>query len=221
MRNEILIPSAIAPNIYFRGPMGDPDPSDFIHQETNQIPFKQSAVDLSSWNTKTLFRNWPKMPKGWRNWFHRVSKKKGGDWELYDLNQCLTLSLFGMERNDSLLISTSYFWSNALNAFVFGHGPMTITLAEVYMLIGLRITRSMQPYEYLSARSKKLAKISDCTGWASYILNHIGDKSNVSEREYVAFLNMWLERFIFCGSSCGKDISLGKYLLGAGYHLMY
>ena len=121
MRNEILIPSAIFPNIYFLGPMGDPDPSNFIRQETNQIPFKQSVVDLSSWNTKTLFRNWPKMPKGWRNWFYRVSEKKGGDQELYDLNQCLTLSLSGMERNDSLLISASYFWSNALNAFVFGH----------------------------------------------------------------------------------------------------
>ena len=60
MRNEILITSTVAPNIYFLGPMGDPDPSDFIHQETNQIPFKQSAVDLSSWNTKTLLRNWPK-----------------------------------------------------------------------------------------------------------------------------------------------------------------
>ena len=106
------------------------------------------------------------MPKGWRNWFCSVSEKKGGDWKLYDLSQCLTLSLSGMERNDSLLISTSYFWSNALNAFVFCHGPMTITLADVYMLTGLRITGSIQPYEYLSAGSKKLAKISDCTGWA-------------------------------------------------------
>ena len=141
-----------------------------------------------------------------------------------------------MERNDSLLISASYFWSNALNAFVFGHGPMTITLANVNMLTSLRITRSMQPYEYLSAGFKKLAKISDCIGWASNILNHIGDESNVSEREHVAFLNMWLERFVFCGSSCGptynhklmaehlavgKDIPLGKYLLGEAYHLMY
>ena len=152
------------------------------------------------------------------------------------LNQCLTLSLSGMERNDSLLISASYFWSNALNDFVFGQGSMTITLADVYMLTGLRITRSMHPYEYLSAGSKKLAKISDCTGWASYILNHIEDESTVSEKEYVAFLNMWLEGFIFCGSSCGstynhklmvellavgKDIPLGKYLLGAAYYLMY
>jgi len=154
MRNEILIPSAAASNVYFLGPMGDPDPFDFIHQETNQIPFKQSVVSLSSWN-KTPFRNWPKAPKGWRNWFRRISEKTGGDSELYDMNQCLTLSLFKMERNDSLLISASYFWSNALNAFSFGHGPMTIALADVYMLTGLRITRSVQPYEYLSAGSKR------------------------------------------------------------------
>ena len=109
MSNEILIPSVVASYVYFLGPMGDPNPSDFIHQETNQISFKQSVVDSSSWNIKTPFKNWPKMPKGWRNWFRRISEKKGGDWEVYDLNQCLTLSLSGMERNDSLLISTSYF----------------------------------------------------------------------------------------------------------------
>jgi len=144
MRNKILIPSAIVPNVYFLGPMGDPDPSNFIRQETNHIPFKQSAVDSSSWN-KTPFRNWPKAPKGWRNWFRRISEKRGGDWELYDLNQCLTLSLFDMERNDSLLISASYFWSNALNAFIFCHSAMTITLADVYMLTGLRVTGLVQP----------------------------------------------------------------------------
>ena len=95
-----------------------------------------------------------------------------------------------MERDDSLLISTSYFWSNTLNAFVFGHGPMTITLGDNYMLTGLRIIGSIQPYDFLSAGSKKLAKILDYTGWASYILNHIGDGSIVDEREHVAFLNM-------------------------------
>ena len=134
-----------------------------------KFPFRQSLVDLSSWNTKNPFRNWPKMPKGWRDWFRRVSDKKGEDWEVYDLSQCLTLSLFGMERNDSLLIVASYFWSNTLNAFIFGHGPMTISLADVYMLTGLRIIGPMQPYKFLGAGSKKLAKISDCTGWASYI----------------------------------------------------
>ena len=151
------------------------------------------------------------MPKGWRDWFHRVSEKNVRDWEVCDLNQCLTLSLSGMERNDSLLISAFYFWSNTQNAFVFWHGPMTITLVDVYMLIGLRITGSMQSYDFLSAGFKKLAKISDYTGWASYILNHIGDGSTVAERKHVAFLNMLLERFIFCGSSCGPTFN-HKYL---------
>ena len=94
----------------------------------------------------------------------------------------------------------------------------------------------MQSYNFLSARSKKLAKISDCIGWVSYILNHIGDGSTVDDREHVAFLNMWLEKIIFCGSSCGptynhkymaerlaasNEIPLGKYLLGSTYHLMH
>ena len=92
-----------------------------------------------------------------------------------------------MERNDSLPIAASYFWSNTLNAFVFGHGPMTITLVDVYMLTGLRITGPMQPYELLGAGSKKLAKISNCTGWASYIQNHIGNELTISEREHVVF----------------------------------
>ena len=36
---------------------------------------------------------------------------------------------------------------------------MTITLADVYMLVSLKIIGSMQPYDFLSAGSKKLAKI--------------------------------------------------------------
>jgi len=170
------------------------------------------------------------MPKGWRDWFCRVSEKKARDWKIYYLNQWLTLSLSRMERNDSLLISASYFWSNSLNAFVFGHGPMTITLVDNYILTGLRITVSIQPYDFLSAGSKKLAKISDCIRWISYILNHIGDVSILDEREHVAFLNMWLEKFIFYGLSCGptynhkyvaerlaadNEIPLRKYLLGS------
>ena len=118
----------------------------------------------------------------------------------------------------------------------FYHGPMTIILANIYKFTGLRIIGSMQPYNFLSAGSKKLAKISDCTGCASYISNHIGDRSTVDDREHVAFLNMWLEKFIFCGSSCGptynhkylaerlatsNGIPLRKYLLGSAYHLMH
>ena len=63
MENEILIHLSVVPNAYYLEPKGDANPSNFINQETNQISFRQSLVDLSSWNTKNSFRNWPKMPK--------------------------------------------------------------------------------------------------------------------------------------------------------------
>ena len=88
---------------------------------------------------------------------------------------------------------------------------MTITLADIYMLIGFRITGSMQPYDFLSAGSKKLAKISDYIGWASYILNHIGDGSIVDERGHVAFLNLWLEKISFVGHLADQLIIINTW----------
>lgn len=46
-----------------------------------------------------------------------------------------------------MLRSISCFWSNAYNAFIFGHGPKIVTLANVFMLTSLRITGSLQPYD--------------------------------------------------------------------------
>jgi len=44
-----------------------------------------------------------------------------------------------MEKNESMMIAASYFWSDNFNAFIFGHGPASPTLADVLMLIGLDI----------------------------------------------------------------------------------
>jgi hypothetical protein len=57
----------------------------------------------------------------------------------------------------------------------------------------------------------------------------------MGQREHVAFLDMWLEKFVFYGNTfgpttnyqtvaeqlaAGNHIPLGKYLLGAVYHLL-
>jgi len=58
----------------------------------------------------------------------------------------------------------------------------------------------------------------------------------VSLREHTAFLNMWLEKLIFCGKTVGptnntlkmaetlangNPVPLGKHLLGSVYHLLH
>jgi hypothetical protein len=53
-----------------------------------------------------------------------------------------------MERNESVLIAASYFWFDTLNAFVFGHGPASPTLADVLMLTSLDISTADDNHLY-------------------------------------------------------------------------
>jgi hypothetical protein len=120
----------------------------------------------------------------------------------YKINQCITLSLSDMSRNESLLIVSSYFWSDALNTFLFSNGPMAPTLADVLLLTGLDISSSDTIFSYHDVKPSHRLKIKNVGGWAGYIVEHMKDGS-VSDREHGAFLNMWLEKFVFCGKSFG------------------
>jgi len=60
-----------------------------------------------------------------------------------------------MPKNDSLLIAAAHFWSDAINAFVFGHGMMTHTLADVFMMTGLNVTKPVYPFKYKGNSSQK------------------------------------------------------------------
>ena len=131
-----------------------------------------------------------------------------------------------------MLISTSFFWSNAINAFMFGHGPMTPTLLDVIMLTGQNITAPDQSFDFLDKASFKI-ETRTISGWSGYITKNMKSGS-VSIREHTAFLNMWLKKFIFCGKTVvptnntlemaktlasGNPVPLGKHLLGSVYHL--
>jgi len=72
-------------------------------------------------------------------------------------------------------------------------------------------------------------------GGKGYVTKNMRTGS-VSLREHTAFLNMWLEKFIFCGKTAGPTnntlkmaetlasgnaVPLGKHLLGSVYHLLH
>jgi hypothetical protein len=136
-------------------------------------------------------------------------------------------------KNENLLIAACHFWSNGVNAFLFGHGPMSPTLADVYMMTGLEITGSVYPHKYKG--SSRQTGVKTRVGYKRYIQKFMSD-GPLSEVEYRAFLSMWLCRFIFCGKAneptlnhivmaedlaAGTSIPLGKYLLGSVYHMLY
>jgi hypothetical protein len=115
---------------------------------------------------------------------------------------------------------------------------MTPTLMDVVMITGLDIA-SPSPSAYsLTEVPFRLSSKSECTNWATYLNQHVKTKGPVTEREHTAFLNFWLEHFIFCGPSLvptknylslayelakGATVGLGKLFLREVYmylHLM-
>lgn len=119
-----------------------------------------------------------------------------------------------------------------MNAFLFSQGPMTPTLLDVTMIIGLDITSSANPVS-LNTTSTFEFKTQNIGGWSGFVAKNM-DNGPVSPREHTFVLLMWLEKFLFCGLSCGltanwqhidenlvekKQLPLGMYLLGYLYIL--
>jgi hypothetical protein len=215
--------------------VGISDPREFIESESKRIPFKAALSGPHLW--QDAFKNWPLPPiAGWRNWYKKIladNNATTSNWDSLRITQCLELSLAETPKNENLLIAACHFWSNGVNAFLFGHGPMSPTLADVYMMTGLDITRPMYPFQYKGSTRQKGVKTG--SGYKSYIQNHMKD-GPLGEVEYRAFLNMWLCRFIFCGKAneptlnhiamaadlaTGHRVPLGKYLLGSVYHMLH
>ena len=73
-----------------------------------------------------------------------------------------------MERNELLLIAASYFWSDTLNAFVFGHGPASPTLADVLMLTGLDISTNDNSHLFDTKPSSKV-ETRAIGGWSGIL----------------------------------------------------
>ena len=111
---------------------------------------------------------------------------------------------------------------------------MTPTLLDVLILTGLNISASDRSYDLLSKATSKF-QTRNIGGWKSYIAKN-AKTGSMDLREHIAFLNMRLEKFIFCGKIIGPTVNtlkmaemlaegnmipLGKHLLGSVYHLLH
>ncbi|KAK1699307.1 hypothetical protein QYE76_016004 [Lolium multiflorum] len=225
--SDILLPHPSLPNYMCLGPRSSESPAHLISCEANRIPFVNQNLDLTSW--ADCLRAWPNPPEGWVAWYNRVTHY--ATWETIGIADALSLSLSPLEKNENILKTIGYFWS-ALNCFMFGHGPMTPTLLDVAMITGLDIASPSPSAFKLPKVPFTLSSKTECTSWGAYLRRYMKTKGPVTEREHTAFLNFWLEHFIFCGPSLaptknylslayelakGTQLGLGKLFRGEVY----
>src|SRR3954463_12744642 len=118
---------------------------------------------------------------------------------------------------------------------MFGRGPMTPTLLDVVMITGLDFTSPCPSAFRLPRVPFKLSSKTECTNWGTYLKHHRKNQGPVTEKEHTAFLNFWLEHFIFCGPSLaptknylslayelakGAQLGIGKLFLGEVYRYL-
>jgi hypothetical protein len=96
-------------------------------------------------------------------WYNRVAKTYQPTWESIGIADALSLSLSPLEKNENLLKTMGYFWSDALNCFLFDHGPMTPTLLDVVMITGLDISSSFPSTFRLPEVPFNLSSKTECT----------------------------------------------------------
>ncbi len=159
-----------------------------------------------------------------------MSANKRVHWDEIGIGQALALTIANSAKDEPLMAAASYFWSNTINAFLFNQGQITPTLIDITMITGLDVTSSANPMS-LNTKNQYDFRTKSIGGWSSYVAAYMGQES-VTPREHVPFLLMWLEKFIFCGSSCGpttnwqfvaealqskRQFPLGKILLGYLY----
>ncbi|BAH91299.1 Os01g0751700 [Oryza sativa Japonica Group] len=187
---------------------------------------------------ENTFKSWPSLEKptpdkSWTTWYQRVSASKKVHWDEIGIGQALTLTIANSAKDEPLMAAATYFWSNTINAFLFNQGPMTPTLIDITMITGLDVTSSANPMS-MNTKNQFDFKTKSIGDWSGYVAAYMGQGS-VTPREHVAFLLMWLEKFLFYGSSCGpttnwqfvtealeskKEFPLGKILLGYLYQML-
>jgi hypothetical protein len=76
-------------------------------------------IDLDSWTDSLC--GLPNPPEGWVTWYSRVANTSQPTWESIGITDALSLSLSPLEKDENLLKTIGYFWSDALNCFLLGH----------------------------------------------------------------------------------------------------
>jgi hypothetical protein len=170
-------------------------------------------IDLDSWADSLCA--WLNLPKGWVAWYNRPARVHQSIWATIGIADALSLSLSPFEKNENLLKTIGYFWSDALNCFSFGHSLLTPILMDVVMITNLDIASSSSFAYILPEVLFRLSSKSECTNWGAFLNQHVKTKGPVTEKEHTTYLNFWLEHFIFCGPSLAPT----KNYLSLAYEL--
>ncbi|CAB4308204.1 unnamed protein product [Prunus armeniaca] len=164
--------------------------------------------NLQQWSSRVLFKGW-KMPQAkWDEWVNRLAGKYCSIWNQAGICDAILSSRYEIRcTNKNILHGLVEFWSSETNTFVFPWGEATFTLEDMMVLggfsvLGRPVTRPVNGLlvEIVEEMEKKRVEISRTKAKKAcqfVWIKHFMELQNEYKYEHVAFLSLWLSRFVF------------------------
>ncbi|XP_020249930.1 uncharacterized protein LOC109827349 isoform X1 [Asparagus officinalis] len=198
----------------------------FLKPTSNSIQspiFIPSSSHCTALKTpKCSFKGWVCSQRTWDKWVEKLRPNYSHLWKKVGILDAINASKYRFKRDQLSIWGVVKFWCEQTNTFIFPWAEASITLEDVMILGGFSVlgepVRVSGPLEgelgelgsLLAGEVKKFnqskSKKAEFSAWMKhYIVEGSGD-----ELEHVAFLAMWLSRFVLLAPP-GKIV---------GYHVI-
>lgn len=170
-------------------------------------------------------------------WMDRLETEKIDHWRWIGVYTLLQIACYGAPQSCGMLLVTLQFWESSTNSFHTKCGMITPTLLDIVAITGLKPTGEVFECEAVAPISLRF-DVGDSrkSTYNNFIDHHATSSGPVTTEEHVAFLTLWLSRFVFCSRSMQiakhfsllatqlhqeRDIALGQLILASLYESLF
>ncbi|KAJ4976828.1 hypothetical protein NE237_001934 [Protea cynaroides] len=190
------------------------------------VPLLSEIITFTpcKWPPQVLFKGWRCPQAKWKQWVDRLVPLFGNIWMKADIYNAIMASTYRVRKDQDLVLALVEKWCPETSSFVFPWGEATITLEDIFILggfsfVGKPITEPLQKEQ--EKMEKKMVAEHDGfyrhQWWnpsnAEWIKHFM---STQIELEHVAFLSLWLLRYVFPTPS---ERVMGKQVFHIAIHL--
>ncbi|OVA03376.1 Aminotransferase-like [Macleaya cordata] len=178
--------------------------------EAHEVPLlpllaETISYELAKWPSKIYFKGFRIPREKWKKWVDQLTPSCRLKWNQIIIADGIVSSVYKIELDKALIIGLAELWCPETNTFVFPWGEATVTLEDMLILGGFSVLGE----PVTSPLTGELVKISDelhkerralhkekarKASEGAWINRFMGSNS---ELEHVAFLSLWLSRYVF------------------------
>ncbi|GAB2227543.1 hypothetical protein Droror1_Dr00009365 [Drosera rotundifolia] len=192
---------------------------------------------------KSCLTGWRGPQPGWTRWLRRLLVPYATIWMEAGILDGILASLHRISPCPSLVLGLAEHWCPRTNTFLFPWGEATVTLEDVMVLTGVPVVgdevkkleeeKEKGLVEELRRVRRELCRGSGKKAKHGAWMKHFMDRDDEDEVQHVAFLALWLSRFVLCDShlkgvvdnvfliavqlSRGRRVALGQTVLARMY----